>query len=985
MFTRRFMGVALLVALAVALGGLVGCGQEEKKAPVKKAEAKKEPAKEAPKAAAPAKEEPKAEEPAKEEPKAELPKEEVPVAEEPKAPTASELLQKARLINPGVTTDGEKLKAYLAAQAEALNTYPDTDEAFAAYGDAAKLRLDFVVAGLADAALLETIMVADGKAQAGQPATPEQKALYYKALAIEAGEKAKTASKAEDARPLTAGAALLNYLHDEALEEAGKVPGNELVVPDGWRVGDPSTPGAGAPFAQDDTGVEAKADAGAGAPFAQDDGDTEDKVAADTGAAQEGEVAPAAAPANRVRIQGADVTTLLALATGDNAVTLQARTVVLTKLANAMDEAGKGSTLYGDWWKAVAINSGKVLCAACGQLGAVQDEYVDDLLFMSGNSGIVCKGAQLEVTKGISAAEAVPKHCGAELGVAEADLALVTVHNVLELRFYALANQMLGNLPVNVQDNPFKAQFDAVAKRTSAHLLKKISLFPAIETYPIDQWEAQKEQLVLRSDLSAGAPAWNFMPVEMMVVDEKGVGDALRPVADVTSLPFAFVDAAESLRFPGKVIATIEEIAREIEAKSARLKEEKRPYDERLGAYLEVVEIRGATFKKPDFSIPSVIAAAKALSEKAGGLEGEIFPYLLEAETAIVNHQRPTWPEYQDTVGKAVTYAVDNTTPALLFKRVVDSLYYADYKESRLVKGTGALDTVPTVYFTEKFVADEVLDTTYKRPILVYVTDDGTVRFYPPTNKTSKGKMTAKRSPRTRDTRWPGGYRTQEDPRVPDPLWNLFMAYTRVSSKKFEEEVVGIASEMKKKWDNGNVFYIMAEDEAPSGVVVKVADLLANLPGSDPIPALDKAFPGYSCGAQKVDEAWTNTDGCINSVVVLFPDVEIPYLPGKKKVQEVETKVYCDKKDIAQKIAAKKGAIKFCYDPELQKNPNLKGKVSYDFTIGSAGRITKISVGKDGLGNKNVVNCAMKIIKKINFRRPIGGECVIRYPYVFSP
>ena len=173
----------------------------------------------------------------------------------------------------------------------------------------------------------------------------------------------------------------------------------------------------------------------------------------------------------------------------------------------------------------------------------------------------------------------------------------------------------------------------------------------------------------------------------------------------------------------------------------------------------------------------------------------------------------------------------------------------------------------PQQGFTEKFVADEVLDTTYKRPILVYVTKDGTVRFYPPTNKTSKGKMTAKRSPRKRDTKWPGGFRTQEDPRVPDPIWNLFMAYTRSSSKKFEEEVVGIATAMKKKWDNGNVFYIKAAEEAPSGVVVKVADLLANLPESAPIAALDKAFPGYACGAKQVEEEWTETDGCINELL----------------------------------------------------------------------------------------------------------------------
>jgi len=966
---------------------VVGCGQEEKKAPAKKAAPKKA---EEPKA-----EEPKAEEPgtadeggdsanvASEggsevgEPKADVPKEEVPVAKEPQAPTASELLTKAQGLNPGVTADAAKLKAYFEAQAETVGTYPESDEAFYAYADGAQLRLNFVVAGQSDGALLDAIMLADGKLQAGQEATPELKALYYKALSLEAAEKAKGAPKAENGKPLTAGAALLNYLHDEALEEAGKVVGNELVVPDGWRVGDPSTAAAGAPSAQDGAKKEA-------APA------KEEVVEADSGKAQADDnaaTAPAqpAVPENRVKVQGADVTTLLALATGDNAVTLQARAVVLAKLADAMDEAGKGSTLYGDWWKAVAVNSGKVLCAACGQLDQVQDDYIDDLLFLSGNAGIVCKAAQVEISKGIPAAEAVAKNCGAELGVAEADLALVTVHNVLELRLYALAHQMLDNLPPSTKDNGFFPQYEVVAKRTREHLLSKISLFPVIETFPADQWEAEKEKLVLRSDLPAGAPAWNFMPIEMVVVDEKGVGDALRPVADVATVPFAFVDAAESLRFPGKVIANVEAIAKEIEAKSAKLKEEKRPFDERLNAYLEVVEIRGVKFKKPDFSIPSVIAAAKELSAKAGPLEGEVFSYLLKAETAIVNHQRSTWPDYPDTVGKAVTYAVDQETPALLFKRVVDSLYYADYKESRLIKGTGALDTVPTVYFTEKFVADEVLDTTYKRPILVYVTDDGTVRFYPPTNKTNKGKMTAKRSPRKRDIKWPGGFRTQEDPRVPDPLWNLFMAYTRSSSKKFEAEVVGIATAMKKKWDNGNVFYVKAAEKAPSGVVVKVADLLANLPGAAPVAALDKAFPGYACGAKQVEEEWTETDGCINSIVVLFPDVEIPYLPGKKKVKEVETKVYCDKKDIAQKIAAKKGAIKFCYDPELQKNPNLKGKVRYDFTIGSAGRITKIAVGNDGLGNKNVVKCAMNIIKRINFRRPIGGECVIRYPYVFKP
>ncbi len=955
--------VAVLFALSLVT--VTGCQKDgEKKEPAKKEAAKKEPAKQEPaKKEVPEKAEEPAEPakaPAEAVPEEEPKKEETPPEPPPK--TAYDALLEARGLYAGVTGEAGKLEAFLAAAGKVYAEYPDSDEGFAAYVDGAKARTDYVVAGLADPALTARLMVADGKLQAGQQPTPEQTALYYKALALEFQGKVAEASKEESGRPLTAAAALLTYLHDETMEAAGKTEGNALVIPTEWKK-------APAPAAEEAPTAEA-ADAATGEA---QQGEAEEKPAP-----AEKEAAPEAAPTTEVKVAGADVSTLLALATGDNAVTLQARTVVLSRLAAAMDEADKGPTQYFDWWQTVAAKSGKVLCAACGQLDQVKEEYLDEVLYLPGNQGIVCKAARADVESGIPVAEAVARHCAAELGLAEGDLALATPVNVLAFRFYALAAQML-TPPPTAGENAFYARYDAVAKRVKDHLLRKIALFPAIETFPVDQWEASKDKVVLQSDLAAGAPAWSFMPVEMVVVDEKGVNESMRPVADTTALPFAFADAAEQLRFPGKLIADVEAIAKEIEAKHAALKEQKATYDDRLGAYLEEVTIRGTLFKKPDFSIPSVIDAAKKLSEKAGGLEAAIFPYLMGAESAIVNHKRPEWPEFKDTVGKAAAYAVDQETPALLFKRVVDSLYYADYKDNRLVKGTGAFDTVPTVYFTEKFVADEVLDTTYKRPVLVYITDDGTVRFYPPTDKTRKGKMTAKRSPRKRDTQWPGKYRTVEDPRVPDPLWNLFMAYTKAGSKKFEEDVAGIAAEMKKKWDNGNVFYVMAEDKAPSGIVVKVADILSRLPENEPIAALDKAFPGYACDAQAAPER------CINNIVVLFPDVEVPYLPGKKKVKEVETKVYCDKKDIEQKIAAKRGAIKFCYDPELQKNPNLKGKVIYNFTIGSTGRITQISVANDGLGNGKVVNCTMNIIKQINFRRPIGGECVIRYPYVFKP
>ena len=355
---------------------------------------------------------------------------------------------------------------------------------------------------------------------------------------------------------------------------------------------------------------------------------------------------------------------------------------------------------------------------------------------------------------------------------------------------------------------------------------------------------------------------------------------------------------------------------------------------------------------------------------------GCLWPYLLQK--AVVNSERIGWLQFESTVGRAAILAVDQAAPALLFKRVADSLHYAQYRDDRLLKASGAIDTVPTVYFTEKFVERSTLEMTYKRPILVYITEGGQVRFYPPTNKTRKGKMKPTRHPRRKDVSWKK-YRAITDPRNPDPIWNLFMSYTKVEAKNFEEEAIGIAQQMKYKWDNGNVFYVMADDKAKSGWVVKVADVLTRLPDDELISELGKAFPGYLCDKEEGKE------NCIGNIVVLFPNVEIPYLPGKKKVKEVGTNVYCDKKDIAAKINAKRGAIKFCYDPELQKNPDLKGKVVYGFTIGADGKVKEISVKSDGLGNGKVVNCVKNIIKRISFKRPIGGECVIRYPYHFKP
>jgi len=964
--------IALIVGIVFLCAGMAGCQKEAPKE-MPKVE-KKEPAK-----AEPAKEVKKGEpvlEPTKEEPKPEVKKEEPPV-EAAKA-IAGDKLKAALESMPQYDLTPGALEKYLAGLAEVEKEFPDSPEALQAYVASARTRSDGLVLAAAGIVpdLEKRLLALDGKLADGQEPGDELVAGYLNELAAAMQERAKKLEgDAQEQINLRSG--LLVYLAQERLVKAGKLPVAHLAVPTDWLLA-PAAPQPAAEGAQPapegaQPAAEGAQPAAEGAqPAAEGAAATADGTAmpaTSDGAAQPAPAAPS------IQVGGADVATLLAMVNAKGGAALAARVLVASRLKNGLTSAA--ALPFAARWVQFADAAGPVLCAACGQLGTLKEEYLGDLLFLKENAGLLCAEALPDIDQGMTVAQSVVKNCASGLGLAAEDAALATPVNALALRSYELAGRLTNQLPEGTQNDPLLPHFAPLAQALQSGMQEVLPLDPVVELFPKEKWAEMKDALVLRSDLSHLSPAWSFQPLEMIVADEKGVSKALRPLARVAQGKAQMLDREAGVAWPGKLIIDVEGIAKELEEKNTAAKEAKKPYDDSLGAFLEDVTIRGTLFKKPDFSIPSVVEAAKKLVDEAGQFEGRAFAYL--AGQNVLNTERPSWPLFPETVGRAALYAIDIDTPALLFKRIVDSLYYADYKDDRLVKGTGIVGSVPTVYFTEKFVDETVLDTTYKRPLLVLVTEDGSVRFYPPTDITRKGKMTAKRNPRRRDIPWPGKFPSVEDPRNPDPIWNLFMAYTHAGNSKFEENVVGIAAAMKKKWDNGNVIYVVADDKASSGLVVKVADLLTRLPEDAPLAEIGKAFPGFACDPEKA------AGQCISNIVVIFPDVEIPYLPGKKKVKEAETSVYCDQKDIEAKINAKRGAIKFCYDPELQKNPQLQGKVVFKFTIGPEGRVTSISLEQDGLGNTKVTDCTRNIIKGITFRRPIGGECVIRYPWNFKP
>lgn len=77
--------------------------------------------------------------------------------------------------------------------------------------------------------------------------------------------------------------------------------------------------------------------------------------------------------------------------------------------------------------------------------------------------------------------------------------------------------------------------------------------------------------------------------------------------------------------------------------------------------------------------------------------------------------------------------------------------------------------------------------------------------------------------------------------------------------------------------------------------------------------------------------------------------------------------------------------IRYCYERELQKHPNLQGKVVMRFAIAPDGSVSTASVKESSLGSEAVEQCMKKQLLRMTFPQPEGaGTVIITYPFLFK-
>jgi hypothetical protein len=93
---------------------------------------------------------------------------------------------------------------------------------------------------------------------------------------------------------------------------------------------------------------------------------------------------------------------------------------------------------------------------------------------------------------------------------------------------------------------------------------------------------------------------------------------------------------------------------------------------------------------------------------------------------------------------------------------------------------------------------------------------------------------------------------------------------------------------------------------------------------------------------------------------------------------------YLSAEQINRVVRANQAAIRYCYENEVQRQPNLRGRIEIQWRINLQGAVTMARVDSSGMHSAGVEGCMVRQIRRWRFPEPDGGEVVVTYPFIFG-
>jgi len=94
---------------------------------------------------------------------------------------------------------------------------------------------------------------------------------------------------------------------------------------------------------------------------------------------------------------------------------------------------------------------------------------------------------------------------------------------------------------------------------------------------------------------------------------------------------------------------------------------------------------------------------------------------------------------------------------------------------------------------------------------------------------------------------------------------------------------------------------------------------------------------------------------------------------------------YLDPKEAKKVINMHTSEVRSCYEKRLKVNSVLQGTIELAITIGTTGRVRRISFSRDTVRDPAVLDCVKRKVMKWRFPEPEGGKVQIKTPFRFTP
>ncbi|MDZ7331158.1 MAG: TonB family protein [candidate division KSB1 bacterium] len=83
-------------------------------------------------------------------------------------------------------------------------------------------------------------------------------------------------------------------------------------------------------------------------------------------------------------------------------------------------------------------------------------------------------------------------------------------------------------------------------------------------------------------------------------------------------------------------------------------------------------------------------------------------------------------------------------------------------------------------------------------------------------------------------------------------------------------------------------------------------------------------------------------------------------------------------------VNARQGTIRYIYEKYLKRNPNLRGKITIEFTIAANGFVTEAKIIESTIDNPEFEQELLSIIRRLKFEPIPTGNVTTVFPFVFS-